>query len=115
MFPEQQYSLPVYAPAFVSELAAAPYLRVMPDFRVVLTNTQRLLLHTTEPSQHLLEKPQVKDRERKRFESSSHLHDIATISTDVVQHRDVTNVIRGLSTVPGFLCHLCRTWARFSD
>ncbi|KAG2171891.1 hypothetical protein INT44_006120, partial [Umbelopsis vinacea] len=82
------------------------YLRVLPEFRVVLCITHGCCYTRQNLSRHLSEKHQLKGRERQRIESSSHLNDIATCMTDVVQPPDGTKEIRGLPAVPGFLCLL---------
>jgi len=81
------------------------YLRVLPDFRVVLCTTHGCCYTRQNLYRHLLEKHRLKIRERKRIESSSRLNYVATFMTDVVQPRDGINEIRGLLTVLGFLCH----------
>ncbi|KAG2178350.1 hypothetical protein INT44_001500 [Umbelopsis vinacea] len=84
--------------------ALPSYLRILPDFRVVLCITHSCCYTLQNLSRHLLEKHQLKSRERQRIESSSQLNDIATSMTEVVQPHDGINEIRGLPTVPGFIC-----------
>jgi hypothetical protein len=94
------------APLLEAECDALPsYLRVMPEFRVVLCKTHGCCYTRQNLSRHLLREHQLKGIERKRIESSSQLNDIAISITDVVQPRDGTNEIRGLPSLPGFLCH----------
>ncbi|KAI8574972.1 hypothetical protein K450DRAFT_284728 [Umbelopsis ramanniana AG] len=81
------------------------YLRVLPDFHVILCTTHGCCYTRQNLSRHLLEKHQIKRRERQRIESSSRLNDVATSIADVVQPRDGTNEIRGLPAALGFLCH----------
>ncbi|KAG2175812.1 hypothetical protein INT44_000290 [Umbelopsis vinacea] len=90
-----------------AECDALPsFLRVLPEFRVILCITHGCCYTRQNLSRHLLEKHRLKRRQRKGIETSSQLNNIATSSNGVVQPLDGTNEICGLPTVPGYLCHL---------
>jgi hypothetical protein len=82
-----------------------PYLRVLPQYRVVLCTTHGCCYTRQKLPRHLLETHYIKGRSRKQIESSNQLDQVAISSVGVVQPADGTEEIRGLPTVLGFVCH----------
>lgn len=86
--------------------ALPPYLRVLPDFGVVLCTTHGSCYTRQTLSRHLLEKHRLRIRQRRAIECCGQFGSVAASIAGVVQPQDGTDEIHGLPTVLGFLCHL---------
>lgn len=81
------------------------YLRVLPQYRVVLCTTHGCCYTLNNLDRHLQREHQVRSHERRQIQQSKQLTPVAISSAGVVQPVDGISEIHGLPTVRGFLCH----------
>ncbi|KAF9882609.1 hypothetical protein FE257_005967 [Aspergillus nanangensis] len=81
------------------------YLRVLPQYRVILCITHGSCYTHHNLDRHLRDKHRVPSYQRQQIEQSNELQSVARTSGGVVQPADGSSEVSRLPTVRGFLCH----------